>query len=128
MMYKDSSGKIISKPLKVTVDGVEIHAPSDATLAKLGIVPYVPPTPEPLPPPPPNYSVEEIVYGLIEANALQAVKQIVGDYWELFTMRDAISSDNEIWAAKFPALKAAIIASGALTEDEIATILTEAEV
>lgn len=127
-MYKDSNGKIITKPLKVVVEGVEIHAPSDATLAKLGIDPYVPPTPEPLPPPPPSYSVEEIIYGLIEANALQAVKQIVGDYWELFTMRDVIASDNEIWAAKFPALKAAIVASGALTEAEITAILTEAEV
>lgn len=127
-MYKDSNGKIITKPLKVVVEGVEIHAPSDATLAKVGIVPYVPPTPEPLPPPPPSYSVEEIIYGLIEANALQAVKQIVGDYWELFTMRETIASDNEIWAAKFPALKAAIVASGALTEAEITAILTEAEV
>lgn len=79
-------------------------------------------------PPTPSYSVEEIIYGLIEHNALQSVKQIVGDYWELFTMRDAIAADNEIWAAQFPALKAAIVASGALTEDEIAAIITEAEV
>ena len=74
------------------------------------------------------YSVEEIIYGLIQHNALQAVKQIVGDYWELFTMRDTVEAENDIFKAKFPELKAAIVASGALTEDEIEEILRDAEV
>ena len=78
--------------------------------------------------PPTVYSVEEIIYGLIMHDALQAVKELVGDYWELLTMRDTVEAENDIFKAKFPELKAAIVASGALTEDEIAEILKEAEV
>lgn len=74
------------------------------------------------------YSVEEIIYGLIERNVLKEIKNIVGDYWELFTMRETISADNEIWGEMFPSLKAAIIASGVLTEDDIIAILADAEV
>lgn len=66
MMYKNSEGKIISKPLKVVVEGVEIHAPSDTTLAKLGIVPYVPPTPEPPPPSPIVYISKAKVEAVID--------------------------------------------------------------
>lgn len=66
MMYKDSNGKIISKPLKVMVEGVEIHAPSEATLAKLGIVPYIPPTPEPPPPSPIVYISKAKVEAVID--------------------------------------------------------------
>lgn len=78
--------------------------------------------------PPLVYLVEEIIYGLIMHDALQAVKQIVGDYWELFTMRETLEAENDIFKAKFPELKAAIVSSGALTEDEIAEILKDAEV
>lgn len=66
MMYKDSTGKIITKPLKVVVEGVEIHAPSDTTLAKLGIVPYVPPTPDPPPPSPIVYISKAKVEAVID--------------------------------------------------------------
>ena len=66
MMYKDSNGKIIAKPLKAVVDGVEIHAPSDETLAKIGIVPYVPPTPEPPPPSPIVYISKAKVEAVID--------------------------------------------------------------
>ena len=78
--------------------------------------------------PPTVYSVEEIIYGLITHNALQAVKAIVGDYWELLTMRETLEAENDIFKAKFPELKAAIVASGALTEEEVAAILKDAEV
>ena len=66
MMYKDSKGKIIAKPLKAVVDGVEIHAPSDETLAKIGIVPYVPQTPEPPPPSPIVYISKAKVEAVID--------------------------------------------------------------
>ena len=78
--------------------------------------------------PPTVYSVEEIIYGLIMHDALQAVKELVGDYWELLTMRDTVEAENDIFKAKFPELKAAIVASGALTEEEVAAILKDAEV
>lgn len=66
MMYKDSNGKIIAKPLKAVVDGVEIHAPSDEMLAKIGIVPYVPPTPEPPPTSPIVYISKAKVEAVID--------------------------------------------------------------
>ena len=66
MMYKDSNGKIIAKPLKAVVDGVEYHAPNDAMLAKIGIVPYVPPTPEPHPPSPIVYISKAKVEAVID--------------------------------------------------------------
>lgn len=66
MMYKDSNGKIIAKPLKAVVDGVEYHAPSDETLAEIGIVPYVPPTPEPPPQSPIVYISKAKVEAVID--------------------------------------------------------------
>ena len=78
--------------------------------------------------PPTVYIVEEIIYGLIMHNALQAVKQIVGDYWELFTMRDTVDASNEIWQAQFPALRNALVSHEILTDGQIDAILKEAEV
>ena len=78
--------------------------------------------------PPPVYTVEEIIYGLIMHNALQAVKELVGDYWELFTMRETVSADNEIWQAKFPELRNALVAQEILTDEQIDAILKDAEV
>lgn len=78
--------------------------------------------------PPTVYIVEEIIYGLITHNALQAVKELVGDYWELFTMRETVSADNEIWKAQFPALRDAIVSQEILTDDQIDAILKDAEV
>lgn len=65
-MYKDSNGNIIRKPSKVVIDGCEIHNPSDETLAKIGIVPYVPPTPEPPPPSPIVYISKAKVEAVID--------------------------------------------------------------
>ena len=78
--------------------------------------------------PPTVYSVEEIIYGLIMHDALQAVKELVGDYWELLTMRDTVEASNEIWQAQFPALRDALVAQEILTDEQIDTILKEAEV
>ena len=78
--------------------------------------------------PPIVYSVEEIIYGLITHNALQAVKELVGDYWELLTMRDTVDAANEIWQAKFPALRDALVSQGILTDAQIDAILKDAEV
>lgn len=72
------------------------------------------------------YKVEEIIYGLIEANALQLIKALVGDYWELFTMRDIVMTDNEIWKEKFPLIRAEIVKQGILTDEQIDNILREA--
>ena len=78
--------------------------------------------------PPTVYIVEEIIYGLITHNALQAVKAIVGDYWELLTMRETVDSSNEIWSAQFPALRNALVAHEILTDEQIDAILKDAEV
>ena len=78
--------------------------------------------------PPTVYLVEEIIYGLITHNALQAVKAIVGDYWELFTMRDEVDASNEIWQAQFPELRNALVSRGILTDEQIDAILKDAEV
>lgn len=66
MMYKNSEGKIIARPLKAVVDGIEYHSPSDETLAQIGIVPYVPPTPEPPPPSPIVYISKAKVEAVID--------------------------------------------------------------
>ena len=78
--------------------------------------------------PVPVYSVEEVIYGLIVRGKLQAVKAVLGDLYDLITMREKVSADNEILVAEFPRIKAALIAEGILTEDEITAILKEAEV
>ena len=76
----------------------------------------------------PVYSVEEVIYSLITRGKLQPVKAVLGDLYDLITMRDTVSADNEILVAEFPRVKAALIADGILTEDEIDEVLKEAEV
>ena len=83
---------------------------------------------EPIVEPVPVYSVEEVIYGLIVRGKLQPVKAVMGDLYDLITMRDEVSADNEILIAEFPRIKAVLIADGILTEDEINEILKEAEV
>ena len=78
--------------------------------------------------PVPVYSVEEVIYSLITRGKLQPVKAVLGDLYDLITMRDTVSADNEILVAEFPRIKAALIADGIMTDDEIAEILKEAEV
>lgn len=62
--------------------------------------------------PPTVYIVEEIIYQLIEAGKLQPTKQVVGDYWELLTMRERIDATNPYWAEAFPQVCAGLIAAG----------------
>ena len=85
-------------------------------------------TEHPIVAPVPVYSVEEVIYGLITRGKLQPVKAVLGDLYDLITMRDTVSADNEIIVAEFPKVKAALIGEGILTEDEIAEVLKEAEV
>lgn len=85
-------------------------------------------TETPIVAPVPVYSVEEVIYGLITRGKLQPVKAVLGDLYDLITMRDTVSADNEIIVAEFPKVKAALIGEGILTEDEIDAILKEAEV
>lgn len=78
--------------------------------------------------PVPVYSVEEVIYGLIQREKLQPVKAVLGDLYDLITMREKVSADNEIIVAEFPKVKAALIAKGIMTEDEIDEVLKDAEV
>lgn len=78
--------------------------------------------------PVPVYSVEEVIYGLIQRGKLQPVKAVLGDLYDLITMRDTVSADNEILVAEFPRIKAALVDGGIMTEDEIAEVMKEAEV
>lgn len=82
----------------------------------------------PIPAPVPVYSVEEVIYSLITRGKLQPVKAVLGDFYDLITMRETVSADNEILVAEFPRIKAALVAEGILTEDEIDAVLKEAEV
>lgn len=76
--------------------------------------------------PPTVYIVEEIIYQLIEAEKLQATKAVVGDYWELLTMRDRIEADNEMWGVVFPQVCAGLIAAGVFAnQDEIDAMLAK---
>lgn len=76
--------------------------------------------------PPTVYIVEEIIYQLIEAGKLQAVKAVVGDYWELLTMRDRIDADNEIFKMAYPQFRAALVAQGVFaSEAEVDTLLAK---
>lgn len=80
----------------------------------------------PIPTAPVVYIVEEIIYQLIEAGKLQAVKAIVGDYWELLTMRDHIDADNEIFATAYPQFRAALVAQGVFSnEAEVDALLAK---
>lgn len=81
---------------------------------------------EPITPPPTVYIVEEIIYQLIEAQKLQATKQVVGDYWELLTMRERIDATNPYWAEAFPQVCAGLIAAGVFeSQDEIDALLAK---
>ena len=66
--------------------------------------------------PPVVYVVEEIIYQLIDAGKLQATKAVVGDYWELLTMRDRVDATNEYWAAAYPQVCAGLIAAGVFAD------------
>ena len=75
-----------------------------------------------------TFSVEEIIYGLIQFGALKAVKDIAGDYWDLLTMRETVAENNEIIAEVYPQIKAKILELGILTEKQIEKVLKDAEV
>lgn len=85
-------------------------------------------TETPIPAPVAVYSVEEVIYGLITRGKLQPVKAVLGDLYDLITMRETVSADNEILVAEFPKVKAALIAEGIMTADEIDAVLKDAEV
>lgn len=77
-------------------------------------------------PPPTVYIVEEIIYQLIAAQKLQATKAVVGDYWELLTMRERVEADNEMWGEVFPQVCAGLIAAGVFeSQDEIDAMLAK---
>ena len=72
------------------------------------------------------YVVEEIIYQLIAAQKLQPTKAVVGDYWELLTMRERIEADNEIWGAAFPQVCSGLIAAGVFeSQAEIDALLVK---
>ena len=76
--------------------------------------------------PPTVYIVEEIIYQLIAVGKLQAVKAVVGDYWELLTMRERIDATNPYWAEAFPKVCAGLIAAGVFaSQDEIDALLAK---
>lgn len=155
--YLDAENKIVYAEDYSEVDGVVFTSPTAEHYAKMvpprvPVVSEIPPEKvgfrfvpteygdivdgqivrryreEPIVAPVPVYSVEEVIYGLIVRGKLQPVKAVLGDLYDLITMRDEVSADNEIIVAEFPRIKAALIAEGILTEDEIAAILKEAEV
>ena len=72
------------------------------------------------------YIVEEIIYNLIAVGKLQAVKSVVGDYWELLTMRERIDATNPYWAEALPQVCAGLIAAGVFAfQDEIDALLAK---
>lgn len=76
--------------------------------------------------PPTVYIVEEIIYQLIEAEKLKAVKAVVGDYWELLTMRERIDATNEMWGEVYPQVCAGLIAAGVFADqDEIDALMAK---
>lgn len=77
-------------------------------------------------PPPVVYIVEEIIYQLIASGKLQATKSVVGDYWELLTMRERIDADNAYFAEFYPQFRAALVSQGVFdTEDEVDAMLAK---
>ena len=80
----------------------------------------------PIPAAPVVYIVEEIIYQLIGVGKLQAVKAVVGDYWELLTMRERVDANNEIFKAAFPQFRAALVAQGVFaSEDKVDALLAK---
>lgn len=76
--------------------------------------------------PPTVYIVEEIIYQLIASGKLQATKAVVGDYWELLTMRERIDAENEMWGEVFPQVCAGLIAAGVFaSQDEIDALMAK---
>lgn len=151
----NADSSIVYAPNVLEIDGIKIFNPADATYltngwkrvidiipsGKLGVqyvktsrgkliddIIYVQYDEIPLPAKDIKYKVEEIVYGLIENDALQPVKAIAGDYWDLFMLRTEINSSNDIWKEAFPMIKQKLIDEEILTEDQIYTILKEAEI
>lgn len=85
---------------------------------------------EPIVAPTPVYKVEEIIYALRTIGKLKVVKALLEeqDLWDLFTMRDEIKSDNEMWQELFPQFKQYLIENNIMTEEEIEWVLKEARV
>ena len=81
---------------------------------------------EPIVAPPTVYIVEEIIYQLIEAEKLKAVKAVVGDYWELLTMRERIDTTNEMLGEVYPQVCAGLIKAGVFaSQDEIDALMAK---
>ena len=146
--------RIIYAPSEVKVGNTYYPAPTAEQYAACGYLPIVSEPPEklgvafapteygdiidgvirrrytetPIPAPVTVYSVEEVIYGLITRGKLQAVKAVLGDLYDLITMRETVSADNEILVAEFPKVKAALIDEGILTAEEIDAVLKDAEV
>lgn len=86
------------------------------------------PIPEPIPAPR-VYSVEEIIYALGESGKLDGAKAVFGWMYDLLTMRETISADNEIFASQYPRIRAALVEAGVFeSEAEVDAMLAEAEV
>lgn len=75
------------------------------------------------------YSVEEIIYALGESGKLDGAKAVFGWLYDLLTMRETVSADNEIFAAQYPLVRAALVEAGVFeSEDAVDAMLAEAEV
>lgn len=80
-------------------------------------------------PPPRVYSVEEIIYSLGESGKLDGAKAVFGWMYDLLTMRETVSADNEIFASQYPRVRAALVEAGVFdSEAEVDAMLAEAEV
>lgn len=148
----DENNKIGYAPNNVRIGGTIYAAPTTEQYAECGYLPIDSTKPEKLgvyfisteygdlvdgvirrryeeraiTPPPTVYIVEEIIYQLIAAQKLQPTKQVVGDCWELLTMRECIDATNEMWAEAFPQVCAGLIAAGVFeSQDEIDALLAK---
>lgn len=75
------------------------------------------------------YSVEEIIYALGESGKLDGAKAVFGWLYDLLTMRETVSADNEIFAAQYPLVRAALVEAGVFeSEDAVDAMLAETEV
>lgn len=144
--------KIIYAPIEVKIENTYYPAPTAEQYAECGYLPIDSTKPEKLgvyfisteygdlvggrivrryeehaiTPPPTVYIVEEIIYQLIAAQKLQPTKSVVGDYWELLTMRERIDDTNPYWAEAFPQVCAGLIAAGVFaSQDEIDAMLAK---
>lgn len=147
-----AENRIVYAPVEVTVDGKITINPTAEHYAAAGYLPIDSTKPEKvgvyfisteygdlvdgrivrryeeraITPPPVVYIVEEIIYQLIEAGKLQPTKAVVGDYWELLTMRDRIDAENPYWAEAFPQVCAGLLAAGVFaSQEEIDALLAK---